>query len=82
MVNLIGKKGGLLVFWENNVAVSQIVMNEFSMELEIEGKDFQGKWWVIFVYLSTEDNVRKRQWEALKQRKRFWVQRWIIGGGL
>lgn len=72
MVDTIGKKERLLVFWGDNVAVSQIVMNEFHMELEIEGKDFERKWWVIFVYLSTEDNVKKRQWEVLKQMKRFW----------
>lgn len=43
MVDTIGKKERLLVFWGDNVAVSQIVMNEFHMELEIEGKDFERK---------------------------------------
>lgn len=82
MVDPIEKKGRLLVFWGDNVAVSQIVMNEFSMELNTERKDFEGKLWVIFVYLSTEDNVKKRQWEVLKQMKRFRGEQWIIRGTL
>lgn len=43
-----------------------IVKYEFCMEMEIEGTYFQEKWWIIFVYASTEDNIRRRQWEMLK----------------
>lgn len=74
-MDCLGKKEGLLLFWGDNVSVSQVVKNEFSLEIEIKGKDFEEKWWVIFVCLSTEDNVRKRQREVLKKRKRTWGQR-------
>lgn len=30
-----------------------IVKYEFCLEVEIEGIDFQEKWWIIFVYAST-----------------------------
>lgn len=43
-----------------------IVKYEFCMKVEIEGTDFKEKWWIIFVYASIEDNIRRRRWEMLK----------------
>lgn len=58
VVNLISKKGGLQLFWGDNISICKIEKREFSIEAEVERKDFQGKWWLIFVYLSLEDNIR------------------------
>lgn len=60
--------------------VHQVIMTEFCMEVEVTVLDFVGKWWVIFVYLSTKEGERRRQWEMLQQKKRGWGQRWLIGG--
>lgn len=43
VVDPIGKKGGLLLFWGDNISVCRIEKREFSIEVEVEGKDFQGK---------------------------------------
>lgn len=34
------------------------------------------------VYASTNDNIRKSQWEYLNSRKTHWGSSWILGGGL
>lgn len=47
-----GKRGGLLLFWDAKVTVSKIVKSTFNIEVEVEGKDIKGKWWIIFFYLS------------------------------
>lgn len=49
----------MLLFWGENVKICQLVKSEFCMEVEMEGKDFEGKYWVIFVYASTDDNIRR-----------------------
>lgn len=60
----IGRKWGLFLFWGEEVIVSQIIKFDFCVEAEIEGKDYERKWWVIFLYASIEDNIRIRQWDT------------------
>lgn len=31
------------------------------MEVEVEGKEFEGKLWIIFVYLSPDNHKRREQ---------------------
>lgn len=69
-----------MLFWSTNITVCQIVKSHFCMEVEIEGKDFDGKWWVILVYFSTADNIRRSQWVVLQHKKQNWGQKWIMGG--
>lgn len=38
----------------------KIKKREFSIKVAVEGKDFAGKWWLIFVYLSPDDLKRRR----------------------
>lgn len=41
-----------------------------------------GKLWALFVYLSTQDKLRREQWEMLLIRKASWEDRWVLGGDL
>lgn len=68
MVDPVGRKGGLFLFWGDNITVCSIVKQDFSIEVKVEGKDFAGRWWIIFIYLSTDDKERRMQWEKLKNR--------------
>lgn len=79
VVDPIGKSGGLFLFWGDNITVLRLEKGDFSMEVEVEGNDFAGKWWIIFVYLSPDDHKRREQWEDLKRRRHVWGQRWLIG---
>lgn len=47
----IGKRGGLLIFWEVNVRICQIVKSDLCIKVECEGESFEGKCWIIFIYL-------------------------------
>lgn len=53
-----GKLGGLLLFWGDNLTICKIEKSEFFIEVEVEWRDFEGKWWIIFVYLSPHDLKR------------------------
>lgn len=77
-----GKFGGLLLFWEDGLTIYKIEKSEFciEVEVEVEGRDFDRKWWLIFVYVSPEDHKRRMQWEELKVQMRNWGQKWIMGG--
>lgn len=79
MADPIGKTRELFLFWDDNLIICKIEKSEFSIEVEVEGKDFEGRWWVIFVYLSHENHKRRSQWKELKVRRRG-CQKWIIGG--
>lgn len=72
VVDPIGSKGGMLVMWGESVRVKQIIKSDFSIELEVDSDCFDGLGWIVFVYMSTEDKIWKRQWDLLRQKKRAW----------
>lgn len=43
VVDPIRKAGGLFLFWGDHLSISRIVKSEFSIEVEVEGKTFDGK---------------------------------------
>lgn len=80
VVNPSGKNGGLLVFWSDKVQVYHIIKSDFCMELEIEGDDFEGKCWIVFLYASTDIGTMKMLWDILLEMKKLWNMRWVLGG--
>ena len=77
-----GKSGGLLLGWEREVSVHQIINTKFSIEVEFETVDIRGKTWAVFVYASNKEGVRKEQWKELLSRKGSWGSNWCLGGDL
>lgn len=75
-----GRKCGLLIFWGDNVKICQMLKFDFCIEIEVESDSFEGKFWLIFLYASTNDNIRKMQWECLKQKSASCDRKWIMGG--
>lgn len=69
VVESMCRSGGMLIFWGENVLVHQIIKLEFCIETEIEGDGFERRVWVIFIYASTDVNMRKAQWETLKEKR-------------
>lgn len=80
VVDPVGKRGGMLIFWKDSVQISQIIKTDFCIEVEVAGDVFEGKCWVVFIYASVEDSKRRLQWEYLKSRKNAWGTRWAVGG--
>lgn len=55
------KSGGLLLGWEKEVSIYQIISNDFCMKVELESQDSGGRIWVMFIYASNKDKVRSGQ---------------------
>lgn len=80
VVDSKGKSGGLLVFWGEHVKVYKVIKSDYCIEVDVEGAGDEGRCWVIFLYASTDSNIRKEQWEMLKEKRKTWGKRWILGG--
>ena len=37
-------------------------------------------WWLIGIYASTEESVRKQQWKFIEKKKRDWGETWVLVG--
>lgn len=68
----------MLIFWGERVNICQMIKSDFSIEVKVEGEGSEGKIWVVFIYASTEDHIRRGQWEKLKARRSSWGERWIL----
>lgn len=65
VVDPIGRSGRLLLGWNDEVLVYQIRSSAFSLEVELETSETNGKMWTILVYASNKERVRAEQWEEL-----------------
>lgn len=79
-VEPVGKSGGLLVAWKEEIQIRSIIKNDFCYEIQIQSDEDVKPLWLIFVYTSTESRERRTQWEYLIQRKQCWGSRWVMGG--
>lgn len=80
VVDPVGRSGGLLVVWGEKVSICRIIKSDFCIELEIECEGVEGRMWIIFIYASAIDQVRREQWEILKVKRDSWGKKWIMGG--
>ncbi|CAA0822417.1 Unknown protein, partial [Striga hermonthica] len=76
----INKGKGLLVFWNNEVVIHQILCNPFCIEVEFSLSSNNEKSWFIFVYLSPCRRTRIEQWQYLNHAKVNWGSKWVIAG--
>lgn len=81
-VEPVGKSGGLLLGWGSEVTVHQIYSTDYSIEVEVESTDTNGRVWAIFIYASIREKVRAKQWQELWTRHSMWGDNWILGGDL
>ncbi|CAA0842854.1 Unknown protein, partial [Striga hermonthica] len=75
-----GSRGGLLVLWDVNTEIKQIVANDFCVQMEAKGPGMREWNWLIFVYLSTDRRERASQWEFLEMARLNWGRCWTIAG--
>lgn len=61
----VGMSVGLLLSWTKEVNVYQIKSLTFSLEIEFEMPETNGRIWAVFVYASNKEKVRTEQWEEL-----------------
>lgn len=75
-----GRRGGLLVAWNQNIEVKQIRKTDFCIELRVGSEDGGADIWIIFVYANPEMRIRVQQWDYLRARRSDWGRLWVMGG--
>lgn len=61
--------------------ICQMIKSEFYIEVEIKGDGFEEKYLLIFIYASSNEHIKRRQWEILKDKRKSWVKKVDIGRG-
>ena len=59
VVDPLGRSGGLLIFWSQNIQVCNIVISSFSIEVKFQSNVSKEKGWGIFVYASVEEKTEE-----------------------
>ncbi|KAL3498762.1 hypothetical protein ACH5RR_041494 [Cinchona calisaya] len=76
------RAGGMAAFWNSSIPIKSILATSFTIELEIEDNARGFNWWLVGLYASSENSIRKQQWNVLQRRKVLWVDHWILAGTL
>lgn len=74
----VGRSGGLLLSWTEEVNVYQIKSSTFSLEIEFETPKTNRRMWAVFVYASNKEKVRTEQWEELWTKRGKWGTKCIL----
>ena len=80
VVEPVGKAGGLTLFWKEEVQVESITDGNFFIEVKIKDLEAKCEWWLVGVYASTDENIRKEQWRKIEEKKKDWGDLWILVG--
>ncbi|XP_071926170.1 uncharacterized protein [Coffea arabica] len=83
MVESMNKAGGMAVMWSNEVQVMDVVTTAFTVEVHIMESEANVDWWFIGIYASTDDQIRRNQWEVIERRKGkpwTWSNQWTQEG--
>ena len=78
VVESMNKSGGMTVMWSNEVQVMDVVTTAFTVDVHIMESKANVDWWFKGIYASTDDQIRRNQWEVIERRKVLWGQRWLI----
>lgn len=54
-----GMSGGLVVLWSEKVVIDTVITSPFCIEMECASEKVVGKFWVVFVYASTDLQLRQ-----------------------
>lgn len=60
MIDLVGKASGLAVMWRNELQVCKVLYTDFNIEMLLERNGARARWWLICVYVSSEDQIREK----------------------
>ena len=65
IVSSKGRAGGLALFWKEEVILLDVQGTDWYIEARVVDKDTNEHWWLIGIYASMEDSVRKQQWKTM-----------------
>ncbi|CAA0840588.1 Unknown protein, partial [Striga hermonthica] len=79
-VEPVGLKGGILLWWDRSITILDIICRDFCIEVCFLYPGYNIRFWGVFVYLSTDKNIRKTQWQSLIRHRLMWGDCWFLGG--
>ena len=77
-VEAMNRAGGMALLWTKDTQIVEVATTAFTIEAKIEGNESQAAWWLIGVYASCDQRIRKEQWRVLTDRSRLWGSRYMI----
>ena len=80
VVNSKGKAGGLALFWNEEVTLGNVYGTDWYIAAEVVDENNNDHWWMVGIYASTEESIRKQQWKEIEEKKREWGDKWILVG--
>ncbi|XP_071912221.1 uncharacterized protein [Coffea arabica] len=75
-----GRAGGLALFWKDDVVLLDVQGSDWYIAARVVEKETNDDWWLVGIYASTEDRVRKHQWKTIEEKKREWGEKWAVMG--
>lgn len=70
----------MAMFWAADCKVLNVLSTTSTIEMHILDEEKGEDSWVIGIYASCDDKIRKMQWDVVNRRKRLWGSKWIIAG--
>ncbi|XP_071906010.1 uncharacterized protein [Coffea arabica] len=80
VVDDMNRYGGMALLWNEETKVKDIKHSAFTIEVLIEDAEVKQEWWLVGIYASCDNQVRKNQWEVISRRKSLWGDNQIIMG--
>ena len=68
--------------WRNELQVCKVLYTDFNIEMLLERNGARARWWLICVYVSSEDQISEKQWKIIEDRKSLWGQNWVLTGDM
>nr|XP_027090317.1 uncharacterized protein LOC113711350 [Coffea arabica] len=80
VINSKGKAGGLALFWNAEITLGNVYGTDWYIAAEVVDENNNDHWWMVGIYASTEESIRKQQWKEIEEKKREWGDKWILVG--
>ncbi|XP_071928063.1 uncharacterized protein [Coffea arabica] len=69
VINPSGKAGRLAMMWKEEVEVMSMDQGTFFIGMKLRDRETDCEWWLVGVYASTDENIRKEQWKTSGEEK-------------
>jgi hypothetical protein len=75
-----GKHGGLALFWDENIQVDLLAIDDLYIDVSVRDDPLSDPWRATFVYREPRVEDRHRMWEILQRLKTRSTDPWIVIG--
>ena len=69
VVDAVGRLGGMALMWNSEVHILEICQTALTIEAHVIDPETQVDWWLIGIYASYQDIIRRNPWKVINRRK-------------